>query len=378
MIEFNQNLKKPRTEEEIQKENQDKTQNLKIYYDYFFPFQQIFEWLSYGNLDFFHFREFSFLSSNIIRRFVSFENVTEFQRYVSMNIPQKIDYGAIYNYPPNKRNEITEFQPKKKELIFDIDITDYDDCRTCCSGTNICNKCWIFLVVAIKTLEYILRNQFAFRNILWVFSGRRGVHCWVCDKTVLDSSDSLRKNIVNFIFFENDEKKPLTPNQLEIYNEILEPYFKKVIETQELFEKPENWQKVLKFVKEEEIQKKIEKDFEQLPDSKSRYEYLQTMDYSKILPQIIFGVIYPRLDINVSKTMNHLLKSPFCIHPSTQQVCVPIDPQKCEDFDLKLVPQLNNLVDEFNEKGINSIPQSKFLNYYIKKLFIQDFLDKLK
>lgn len=62
-----------------------------------------------------------------------------------------------------------------------------------------------------------------------------------------------------------------------------------------------------------------------------------------VIEEIMLQYAYPRLDINVSKGLNHLLKSPFCIHPKTGKVCTPFNPRAVSKFNPTTVPTLRQV-----------------------------------
>jgi DNA primase small subunit len=44
-----------------------------------------------------------------------------------------------------------------------------------------------------------LIDVFGFQHLLWVYSGRRGIHCWISDRHALDFTDEQRKALVTFL-----------------------------------------------------------------------------------------------------------------------------------------------------------------------------------
>ena len=81
---------------------------------------------------------------------------------------------------------------------------------------------------------------------------------------------------------------------------------------------------------------------------------------------IVLEYTYPRLDAEVSKKLNHLLKSPFVVHPGTGRVCVPIDVRKLEEFDPFSVPtvvQLLGEIDKYPENGNEEGDEKKMADW---------------
>ena len=118
-------------------------------------------------------------------RNMSYKKPEEFKDYVLKMVPLRIDIGAYFNGDVSQnKNKVKDLhiKPIEREFVIDIDMNDYDHIRTCCEGKKLCKKCWEYIKAAYEVLKVILEDSFGFTNILWVFSGRRGLHAWVCDK----------------------------------------------------------------------------------------------------------------------------------------------------------------------------------------------------
>ena len=67
------------------------------------------------------------------------------------------------------------------------------------------------------------------------------------------------------------------------------------------------------------------------------------------LKQFVLQYAHPRLDVNVSTGTNHLLKSPFCVHPKTGKIAVPLNSKTVDRFNPEDVPTLSKLMDELHK-----------------------------
>lgn len=258
----------------------------------------------------------------------------------------------------HKKIKASEFRPVEKELVFDIDMTDYDEIRTCCSGAAICRKCWPFMNVAIRIVDTALRGtnfplflssrvtswedgvvgagpvcikgptahtcsaqthplvvvtngnpmltcpspftlrvpaddccpclypclcpclcpciavfpiyaeDFGFQHLLWVYSGRRGVHCWVADKRARKLSQDGRSAVAEYLSIlkggEHVARKvnlttPLYP-ALARALEIAKPYFKRMIlspNSQDILATKEHQKQLLAVIGDQQIEAQL-------------------------------------------------------------------------------------------------------------------------
>jgi DNA primase small subunit len=387
---------------------------MRAFYQRLFPFRYLFQWLNHSPIpqnDFAH-REFAFtLPNDAYLRYQSFPTADLLRKQCIQMLPSRFEIGPMYSTNPRDRKTLRKasaFRPLMKELVFDIDMTDYDDIRTCCTGASICHRCWAFITMAIKVVDVALREDFGFAHIMWVYSGRRGAHAWVCDKRARLMDDQKRRAIAGYLELlkggdhggkKVNVRRPLHPH-LERSLDILKEHFAtSILAEQDPWASAEKSAHLLNLLPDPTLRVALQKKWDSAPNraSASKWADIDTLAKSGALSKtskelleakqdIVLEYTYPRLDAEVSKKLNHLLKSPFVVHPGTGRVCVPIDTRKVEEFDPLSVPTVTQLlqeIDEWNgEEGDKKIQDwektslKPYVDYFRK--FVADLMDEEK
>ncbi len=238
----------------------------------------------------------------------------------------------------------------KKEFILDIDLNDYDNVRTCCKDASVCQKCWVFISAAVTVSEYLLSNYFDYHKILWVFSGRRGIHGWVCDEEATKLSKEERSSLISFLSFLVIEgsvmpkvyrkKASVNPNHLtaiKVAAILIEKGFLfDVFLNQHLLTTKKGIGYLSSVVPSNLLQTISQKsELDEGQKIKYLFTVLSEPSYHDVMIRMVLELLYPRFDIAVSEQPNHLVKSPFSIHPDTGMISSPIASEKIRDFNIE-------------------------------------------
>ncbi|XP_045490916.1 DNA primase small subunit [Colias croceus] len=347
---------------------------LPIYYSRLFPQSLFCRWLSCGNYPQpLANRELSFtLAEDIYLRYLSINNQKELQTLFQKKCPYKLDIGPVYNTKPSiGRHDAIVLA---RELVFDIDLTDYDEVRTCCQEANVCDKCWKFMVVACEIINVALKDDFGFQHILWVFSGRRGIHCWVSDYEARTLDSPGRAAVADYMCLitggDNQYKKvhlgsDNLHSSIKRSVNIIDKYFNDIMEEQEFLSTPERLSSFVKIIPDETLRKQVEETLKKMPaSSPERWETFVNLYHQHckqngsamrklkyLIEEMKIQYCYPRLDVNVTKGFNHLLKSPFSIHPKTGKVSIVFKPENAKNMKLDDIPTINSLLDDSSKEN---------------------------
>lgn len=236
--------------------------------------------------------------------------------------------------------------------------------------------------IGAKILNTILTEEFGFKHLLFVYSGRRGFHCWVCDKVARELTNEGRKAIADYfavVVGGQSMVKRVTLNPFQGIHPMLQKSLKVIdehfdelmVDEQDFLSNEHLAQNVIDLCEDKALSQRLNEACKANGYSTSKcWEAMKNLSHAfrykanksnYFIEEVKLQHCFPRLDSNVTRGMNHLLKLPFCIHPKTNNVCIPIDIDDIDNFNLNKIPNLKSPI-------MNMDPYIKILKKFVDNL----------
>jgi DNA primase small subunit len=267
-----------------------------------------------------------------------------FREHMLRKVPHAVHMGAatIDGVVVNKTGTKPGKERFFKEVVFDLDAVDCHRFCDCGDAKRLCHVCWSQMQGAYLLLQHYLTRMQAYKpeSILWVFSGKKGLHCLVNDSRALRLSADERNTLYHYL-------DDCTKSETALWE-----YIKTVQRHDQPF-----LQRLDKFFAEQVLIKHDllgREDFRQfcfdllaqhfkpmLPrlrlewenDERSSAEKWQTLlelqqNFHKGVSAsrlIVFKHFFPVIDSAPFVTTVHMIKLPFSAHSETGQLALPLD-----------------------------------------------------
>ena len=240
----------------------------------------------------------------LVWRNQSFDSASELEEFLRSDRRHvvRVELGALYSVAPRYERlyKVGAFA-LARELVFDIDASSYDEGavgfkRKCCRASDVCARCWPLLACAASVIDHVLRAQLGFARVLWLYSGGRGVHAWVCDERAATLADGARRIVEHTcaVLARPVEDGTRPPSGERALRAIME-----------------TWRRI----------------------------YAEAQGVSAVEPE----AMAPRIDAAVSAQRSHLLRAPFSAHARTGSVALPLPLDVLQRFDPQKAPHVSEL-----------------------------------
>jgi len=285
------------------------------------------------------------------KRYISGRSARELLDSMKTHKLFRVDIGAVYNVPPSQSKLYQEYSPVYKELVFDIDIDRYDGTRQCCTGKMSCTRCWCLVTTAVRALNHLLIHVFGYHDILWVYSGSKGFHCWVSDDAARYLTETQRRHLCEYLWLGSSEMPDVDQNSVFgwFVDEILAPFFfgryaddHPICATNAIISalstaNPADYGRFMPVDKADPRAAGVATQL--LKQARDWYYSRCVCSERRAITEAIMRTVWPRVDTGVTTSLKHTLKAPFCVHPRTQRLCLPVDPATVDAFDPSKVPR---------------------------------------